>query len=97
MGLQNTARDWRRSQNAEILDSIIASGVPSTSFDQESTRPGVSAFVATAHHKDDQIETMILKLLRGVHLTNFQEVDALPKTVESSLYCCSVDERCYWP
>lgn len=35
---------------------------------------GENCFIATAHHADDQIETYIQKLLRGVSLSKFQVV-----------------------
>lgn len=36
-----------------------------------SSRP---SFVATAHQKEDQLETLLLKLLRGVHISNINTV-----------------------
>jgi hypothetical protein len=32
----------------------------------------------TAHHRDDQVETILLKLLRGVHLSNLRGMEVCP-------------------
>lgn len=58
-GFQEIARDWRRKECERILS------------EQAHTGP---AYICTAHNSDDQNETMMLKLLRGVHLSNFQPV-----------------------
>jgi tRNA(Ile)-lysidine synthase len=55
--LQQTARDWRRSECLKILSSSSSS----SSSDK---------VIATGHHADDQIETFMMKLLRGVHISN---------------------------
>jgi tRNA(Ile)-lysidine synthase TilS/MesJ len=34
----------------------------------------LGGFVATAHHADDQMETMMLKLIRGAHISHLQPV-----------------------
>lgn len=36
-----------------------------------------TSYIATAHHFDDQIETILLKFLRGVHISNIQSMDVL--------------------
>jgi len=58
--LQNMARKWRRKECLDIIKSI--------------ENDNYQSYVATAHHKDDQIETLLLKLFRGVHISNFQPV-----------------------
>ena len=62
LGLQLRAREWRRKECLEILRSIVSKS------DQK------HAYVVTAHHADDQVETTILKLLRGAHLSKFYPV-----------------------
>ncbi len=61
-GLQVTARDWRRSEAIKILDEYSTSDISTDSF------------VCTAHHRDDQVETVFMKLLRGVHISNISMV-----------------------
>lgn len=56
---QELARKWRYTECKNLLDTF------------DSSR---SSFVATAHHLDDQVESLLLKLLRGVHLTKLQIV-----------------------
>lgn len=58
-GLQATARIWRRSESLKILKEVANSALPYKA----------NMFIATAHHKDDQVETLMLKLLRGVHIS----------------------------
>ena len=38
---------------------------------------GEDCLIATAHHADDQIETYLQKLLRGVSIANFQMVNKI--------------------
>lgn len=59
--IQKPARDWRRREAAEVL--------------KERSDPRAGAFVVTAHHADDQAETMLLKLLRGVHLSSIRGME----------------------
>ena len=33
--------------------------------------------IATAHHKEDQVETVLMKLLRGSHISKLQSVSYL--------------------
>ena len=56
---QDTARLWRRRECRSILDGTGTG-----------TGTAGSAFIVTAHHLDDQTETLLLKVLRGAHLSN---------------------------
>ncbi|CAK9061030.1 unnamed protein product [Durusdinium trenchii] len=53
LGLQAAARDWRQGESKALLSAL------------EKDEDGV---VLLAHHADDQVETQLLKLLRGGHL-----------------------------
>jgi len=59
---QDRARQWRRSTMYSLLQSL------------SSEQHGV---ILTAHHRDDSEESMLLKMLRGVHLTNLVGMDAV--------------------
>ena len=59
--IQQPTRDWRRREAAVLL--------------KERVLPSKEGFVVTAHHADDQIETMLLKLLRGVHLSSIRGME----------------------
>lgn len=64
-GMQERARRWRRAEARDIM----ARGLGLAAVGDEDRRRG---FIATAHHKDDQVETVLLKALRGAHITNMQ-------------------------
>ena len=61
---QDTARQWRRS----IMYSLLQSLAPSDEC---------KGVILTAHHLDDSEESMLLKVLRGVHLTNLAGMDPI--------------------
>ena len=56
--IQEISRNWRRSECLKILKTASSS---SSSSDR---------VIATAHHADDQLETFMMKFLRGVHISN---------------------------
>ena len=68
---QESARDWRRTKSIELLKDIIGCD------DKQ-------GLIFTAHHKDDSEETMLLKLLRGVHITNISGMKILRRASEES-------------
>lgn len=56
-GMQERSRKWRRSESTALLAELR-----DDSADEEGA-------VALAHHRDDQVETVLLKAVRGVHLS----------------------------
>ena len=89
VGLQASAREWRRQEcfkilsdlknrksnkidRSEFLHTSIGS-IPSEGIEKDKNIPK-SVVYATAHHADDQHETMLLKLIRGAYITNLQPV-----------------------
>jgi tRNA(Ile)-lysidine synthetase-like protein len=70
---QDTARRWRRSKMEEQLGSLLG------------RKDGQCGMIVTAHHRDDSNETMLLKLLRGVHVTNLSGMQVLTRPSVSSL------------
>ena len=70
---QNTARKWRQRRLLELLSNQIKY-TESESRDDDNINEERSlqkwGAIITAHHRDDADETILLKLLRGSHLTN---------------------------
>ncbi|CAM9157533.1 unnamed protein product, partial [Hapterophycus canaliculatus] len=64
-GMQERARRWRRSEARDIMSRGMG-------LAEAGRGDGRRGFIATAHHKDDQVETVLLKALRGAHITNMQ-------------------------
>lgn len=54
------ARKWRSKECTQLLNSL--------------PQPVTEKCYVTAHHRDDQIETILLKLLRGTYITNLTKV-----------------------
>ena len=64
--VQQYAREWRRREAARLLKEQCSLSESSGIYNSPNTR----GFVVTAHHADDQTETILLKLLRGVHISS---------------------------
>eukprot|EP00547_Thalassionema_nitzschioides_P000216 CAMPEP_0194214472 /NCGR_PEP_ID=MMETSP0156-20130528/15681_1 /TAXON_ID=33649 /ORGANISM="Thalassionema nitzschioides, Strain L26-B" /LENGTH=527 /DNA_ID=CAMNT_0038942731 /DNA_START=217 /DNA_END=1800 /DNA_ORIENTATION=- len=71
---QDRARTWRRKIMYDLLDSLVPKG-----------HRGI---IATAHHKNDSVETLMLKLLRGVHINNLSgmEVVSMPRDQPNAVW-----------
>lgn len=67
---QDVARKWRRKKMIELLKTLVTNTNKVNADD--SHRWGA---ILTAHHRDDADETMLLKLLRGAHLTNLSGME----------------------
>lgn len=61
-GIQEAARAWRREESQRVLKDIM----------RTVEGPNRQGWIATAHHGDDQVETFLLKLLRGAHLSHLR-------------------------
>ena len=67
---QNVARNWRRSECLALLKDKRSSSAVGVLND--------GSGIVTAHHSDDQVETTMLKLLRGSHLSRLYPI--LPRS-----------------
>ncbi len=68
---QDIARKWRRRKLRDLLSDLVLQTNNSTMC--ETNRWGA---ILTAHHGDDSDETILLKLLRGSHLSNLRGMEA---------------------
>ena len=68
---QDTARKWRQQKLKGLLSALVLTPKAAMAFPD--SRWGA---ILTAHHRDDADETILLKLLRGSHLTNLWSMDA---------------------
>lgn len=68
---QESARTWRRTRTSALLRQLTAT--TSCSNHQHYNRP--VGFILTAHHADDSMESLLLKLLRGTHITNIRGME----------------------
>lgn len=73
---QDKARKWRQSTMTQLLQELTLS-------EAESTRSGL---ILTAHHADDSQETLLLKLLRGVHIQNLSGMSQVQEMDDSTLW-----------
>jgi tRNA(Ile)-lysidine synthase TilS/MesJ len=83
---QEIARNWRRKESLTLLNELCsAASFASATNDvndndknseanMNTSPPGI---ILTAHHKDDTEETMMMKFLRGVHITNLSGMDTI--------------------
>lgn len=80
-GFQEIARHYRRDLAQRIVSESFA--------DKE-------AFVCLGHHSGDQAETVIMKILRGVHISNISGVRGhflSPLSISFSLFSCPAVHR----
>ena len=63
-GVQGRSRAWRRAESLALMSWLGAAD-----YD------GARGAIALGHHADDQAETLLLKLLRGCHLSNVQGME----------------------
>jgi len=68
---QDIARKWRQRKLRDLLSDLVLQ-TNSTKCDTNN-RWGA---ILTAHHGDDSDETILLKLLRGSHLSNLRGIEA---------------------
>jgi tRNA(Ile)-lysidine synthase TilS/MesJ len=85
VGFQERARTWRREESLRILQEwsqeVRGSPDPRGANIPSDRSEGAGAsvhilpfYIATAHIHEDQLETLLLKLLRGVHIANIHGV-----------------------
>lgn len=82
---QDMAREWRRSTMIQLLHQLITKENNTSSEGKYTTQEPEKGpnnctklgVIMTAHHLNDSEETILLKLLRGVHISRLQGIDAV--------------------
>lgn len=84
---QEMARDWRRFHLIQLLHDLTTTKYDNIGQDtnnQNFCPTSCCGVILTAHHADDSDETLLLKLLRGTHITNLSGLEYLT-TMESPI------------
>ncbi len=76
-GVQEAAREWRQETTKTLLGIYRKRNEKSDMIAQITGRSGgpdgesqpAAAVAVTAHHMDDQVETSLMKIIRGVHIS----------------------------
>lgn len=81
---QEKARNWRRSHMRRHLRQLVNDAKTKSTTDASSDVTGV---MLSAHHLDDSNETLLLKLIRGSHLTKLTGMKVLAADeIDADLY-----------
>lgn len=86
-GLQARTRNWRRTEALDLLARLVRPDRPAHEGAQQREAQGPStagtsavtprdAVIALGHHADDDTETILLKWLRGAHITRLSGMRA---------------------
>jgi tRNA(Ile)-lysidine synthase len=65
-GVQERTRAWRRAESLALLSTLREDNSQASSGRGD----GGGGAIALGHHADDQLETVMMKVLRGCHLSN---------------------------
>jgi len=68
---QEFARDWRRFHMTQLVFDLTET----LKDTEDEKKSGPTGLILTAHHADDSDETLLLKLLRGTHLSNLSGLE----------------------
>jgi len=79
---QDEARDWRRTTMIQLLQGLRGAltrnnDTADNAMSQNKQNQILPGVIMTAHHLNDSEETVLLKLLRGVHISRLQGMEAV--------------------
>jgi tRNA(Ile)-lysidine synthetase-like protein len=77
---QDAARQWRRRASHELVQRLCQKATTNN----DASEPTPVGIILTAHHLDDSNETLLLKVLRGAHLTNLRGMDVVVRVQHDS-------------
>jgi len=86
---QDIARKWRRRKLRDLLSDLVLQTNNNTMCD--TNRWGA---ILTAHHGDDSDETILLKLVRGSHLSNLRGMEARSEKFDLATDSSSSSSTC---
>ncbi len=79
---QDTARRWRQRRLLELLSAIVQTNENKSCEDNREISFQRWGVILTAHHRDDADETILLKLLRGSHLSNLRGMEPRSSAID---------------
>lgn len=72
---QDTARRWRQRRLLELLSDLVQGKKNKGIVDSPEISNHRWGVILTAHHRDDADETILMKFLRGTHITNLRGME----------------------
>jgi tRNA(Ile)-lysidine synthase TilS/MesJ len=77
---QDLARNWRRKTLVEKAQGLLVA----THHDGNDTNNNAVGMILTAHHLEDSQESILLKLVRGVHILNVSGISSETKLLDDN-------------